>query len=310
MLYLRKLPRCGQFKALFTVPIIVMAALLASCQPSAQGKYSGYLYFIQSPYLMRFSLRDFGLEAVTTLGNTKIREISDFGEDRLLIAETASINRKRVARISWIDLETGRTQALYPGVQARYIASAGVMVYDDGNRLYAIAQTEGTETTTQVLSHKRHQLSAMLEVSNGRLLIEIVEDGLPAIHAYRAEDGTLTRLDALSGTCSLKGAVWLDDLEQLACKERADGETSSLGGYVLADLDGQVLSRPTFPEGDTFLALTYIRGQGALVLNETWTSPIDGLENSAVWVHDVQSGENIELSDTLDLGSSVVYSAR
>lgn len=310
MLYLRKLPRCAQFKRLFSVLIIVMAALLASCQPSAQGKYSGYLYFIQSPYLMRFSLRDFSLEAVTTLGNTKIREISDFGEDRLLIAETASINRKRVARISWIDLETGRTQALYPGVQARYIASAGVMVYDDGNRLYAIAQAEGTETTTQVLSHKRHQLSAMLEVSDGRLLIEIVEDGLPAIHAYRAEDGTLARLDALSGTCSLKGAVWLDDLEQLACKERVDGKTSSLGGYVLSDLDGQVLSRPTFPEGDTFLALTYIRGQGALILNETWTSPIDGLENSAVWVHDVQSGENIELSDTLDLGSSVVYSAR
>ena len=287
-----------------------MAPLLVSCQPSAQGKYGGYLYFIQSPYLMRFSLRDFGLEAVTTLGNTKIREISKFGEDRLLIAETASINRKRVARISWIDLNTGRTQALYPGVQARYIASAGVMVYDDGNRLYAIAQAEGTETTTQILSHRRHQLSAMLEVSNDRLLIEIVEDGLPAIHSFVAEDGSLTRLDALSATCKLKGAVWLDDLEQLACIERNDGNGKSEDGYVFADLDGQVLSRPMFPEGDTFLALTYIRGQGALILNETWTSPIDGLENSAVWVHDVKTGENFELSDTLDLGSSVVYSAR
>ena len=309
MLYLRALPLFALRKALFTLLIVVMVPLLVSCQPSVQGKYRGYLYFVQSPYLMRFSLRDFGLEAVTTLGNTKIREISDFGEDRLLIAETASINRKRVARISWIDLKTGRTQALYPGVQARYIVSAGVMVYDDGNRLYSIAQSEGTETTTQILSHKRHQLSAMLEVSDGRLLIEIVEGGLPVIHAYRAEDGSLTRLDALSGTCKLKGAVWLDDLEQLACKERAGGAIATMDGYVFSDLDGEILSRPTFPDGEKFLALAYIGEQGALILNESWTSPIDGTGNSAVWVYDVRTGENHELSDTLDLGSSVVYSS-
>ncbi len=287
---------------------MVMVSLLAACQPSAQGRFGGYLYFIQSPYLMRFSLRDFSLEAVTTLGNTKIREISDFGEDRLLIAETASVNRKSVARISWIDLKTGRAQALYPGVQARYIASAGAMVYDDGSRLYSITQADGTETTSQILSHRRHQLSTMLEVSGGRLLIELTEEGRPVIHSYLAEDETLTRLNALSDTCKLKGAVWLDDLEQLACKERAD-ETRSGNNYVFADLDGQIISRPTFPEGEEFLALTYLPGQGALILNETWTSPIDGLENSAVWVHDVHTGENFQLSDTLDLGSSVVFSA-
>ncbi len=277
---------------------------LAGCRPSVEGKYGGYLYFIQSPYLMRFSLRDSSIEAVTTLGNTRIREISGFGEGRLLIAESASVNRKNVARISWIDLETGRTQALYPGVQARYIASAGAMVYDDGSRLYAITQAEGTETTSQILAHRRHQLSTMLEVSDGRLLIEIVEEGQPVIQSYRADDGSLARLDGLSDLCTLRGAIWLDDLEQLACKKRNGGSGSS---YVFASLDGQVLATPSFPEGEKFQALAYLQDQGALVLNVSRTSPIDGLEKSAVWIHDVHTGENHELSDTLDLGTSVVY---
>ncbi|MEE4218809.1 MAG: hypothetical protein V2I48_14430 [Xanthomonadales bacterium] len=259
---------------------------------------------------MRFSLRNFSLEAVTHLGNTKIREISAFGEDRLLFAETASISRKKVARISWFDLKTGRAQALYSGVQARYIARADTMVYDDGNRLYAITQANGTETTSEVLSHKRHQLSAMLEVSNGRLLLEIVEDGQALIQSYHAEDDTLTRLDRLASVCRLKGAVWMEDLQQLACTERSGGNAKREDGYIFADLDGQTLSRPSLPPGEKLLALTYVRDQGLLILNQTGRNPIDGRERSAVWVHDVRSGENHEISDTLDLGSSVVYSVR
>lgn len=287
-----------------------MAPFLASCQPSGEGKYRGYLYFVQNPYLMRFSLRDSSLEAVTHLGKTKVREISEFGEGRLLFTETASMNRKNVARISWLDLKTGRTQALYSGVQARYIARADAMVYDDGSRLYLIKQADGTETTSEILSHKRHRLSAMLEVSNGRLLLEIVEDGLPVIQSYRAVDGSLTPLDRLAKVCTLKGAVWIEDLEQLACRERTDGDSRSKAGYVFVDLDGQILSRPSFPEAEKWLALAYISNQGVLILNQTWISQIDGSENSAVWVHDVRSGENHELSDSLDLGSSVVYSVR
>lgn len=287
-----------------------MLPLMVACQPSDEGKFRGYLYFVQNPYLMRFSLRDFSLEAVTHLGNTNVREISEFGEDRLLFAETVSLNRKNVARISWLDLEAGRAQAMYSGVQARYIASADAMVYDDGSRLYLIKQADGTETTSEILSHKRHQLSSMLEVSNGRLLLEIVEDGVPAIQSYRAADGTLTRLDGLASLCRLKGAAWIDDLEQLACKEQGSENDEGELSYVFADLDGTILSRPSLPQGNRLLALAYISDQGLLVLNESRTGQIDGLEKSAVWVHNIHTGENHELSDSLDLGSSVVYSRR
>ena len=148
----------------------------------------------------------------------------------------------------------------------------------------------------------------MVEVSGGRLLIETLEDGLPVIHSYRAEDGTLGALESLGRVCGLKGAVWIDDLELLACKERAGGTDVTARGYVFADLDGNIRSRPALPEGEKFLALAYIAGQGALVLRESWRSQFDGQEGSAVWVHDVHSGENHELPDSPDLGSSVVYS--
>ena len=295
-------------KALYTLLFLVLVPLLVSCQSSTEGKFGGYLYFAQSPYLMSFSMRDFSLVVVTHLGNKKIREISDFGEGRLLIAETASVNRRKVAQISWLDLKTGAVQALYSGVHARYIASADAIIYDDGSRLYTIVQEDGTQISTQVLSHKRNQLLAMVEVSNGSMLLEVLEDGLPVIYSYRIEDGTLVTLDQLGRVCSLKGAVWISDLDQLACKERDSEGEGAAHDYVFADLEGRILSRPALPEGEKLLALAYISDQGVLVLKESWRSQIDGQEKSAVWVHDVRSGENHELSDSLNLGSSVVYS--
>lgn len=286
---------------------LCLVPLLVACQPSNEGIYSGYLYFTQGSYLMRFSMRDSSLEAVTQLGDTKIREISDFGEGRLLISGTASVNRKSVARISWLELRTGQERALYSGIHARYIASADAIVYDDGGRLYAITQQDGTEVTSHVMSHDRHQLSALVEVSDGRLLIEILDNGVPAIYSYRAEDGTLISLDQLAQLCRLKGAVWMGDLDQLACIERNSDEPGTNGDYIFADLNGRILSMPSLPDGEAFLALTYISDQGALVLKESWRGQIGGLEKSAVWVHDVRSGENLELSDAVNLGSSVVY---
>ena len=229
----------------FIFTLLVLLTSVVSCRPSDEGKYRGYLYSTQGSYLVRFSLRDSSLEVVSHLSNNKIREISGFGGNKLLIAETAFINRKNVARISWMDLETGSVQALYSGLRARYIASAGAIVYDDGSKLYSVSWADGSGSTSEVLSHKRHRLSAMVEVSDGRLLVETTEDGLPVVQSFRAEDGTLARLDQLGRVCMLRGAVWIDDLEKLACKKRDSGEGDAGRHYVYADLDGRVDSRPS-----------------------------------------------------------------
>jgi len=56
------------------------------------------------------------------------------------MAETASIDRKAVRRIPWVVVNTGQTAALYSGVLARYLASSGIVVYDDGESLFAVYQ--------------------------------------------------------------------------------------------------------------------------------------------------------------------------
>lgn len=275
--------------------------LLASCGPSTERAFHGYLYFVQSPYLVRFALRDGSLEVVTHLGNSTVREISPFGADRLLIAETATVNRRGVARIAWMDLKTGQAQALYEGVQARFVENAGAIVYDDGGTVYAVYLAGGEGADVEVLSHRRNQLSAMLEVADGDLLIETNEDGQAVIHAYRAADRSLRRLDALAARCRLDGAVWIGDLQRLLCRERADGD-----GYLYADLDGQALGRPTLPAGGDWRALAWIADQGVVVFKQS-SEGFGGQENFAAWAHDVRSGENHALSESHDLGSSVVY---
>jgi len=292
--------------AFHMILLVMLMPLVVSCGPSDESPYHGYLYFARGSYLMQFRLRDGSLAVVTNLGEGRIREISPMGEDKILLSEMASVNGQEIARISWLDLKTGQSNALYSGVQARYVGGAGVIVYDDGGTLYSVSLRESAVDSI-VLSHTRHQLSAMVEVSDSRVLFEILDEGQPLIHAYEASTGELRTLDQLTRRCRLEGAVWIDDLEQLACRERDGAGDEETDSYVLADLDGNLVSRISLPEGKKFLALTYISGQGALILQESWDSPFGGQENYAVWAHDVHSGENHRLSGTKNLGSSVVY---
>ena len=285
--------------------VILSAGLLSACGPSDERVFHGYLCFVQSPYLMRFSLRDGEITMLAHLGNRTVREISPFGEGRLLLSETASVNRKNVARIAWFDLKTGQSESLYSGVQARYVEDAGTLVYDDGGTLYAVSLADSSDSV--LLKHRRNQLAAMLEISDGRLLVETREDGQPVVYLYRALDGALQRMDALGARCRLDGAVWIDDLAQLACRQRETGGEDAPDGYVLAGLDGDLTARPALPEGGSLLALAYLPDQGVIVFRESREGLFEGQHNHAVWAHDIRSGENHLLSKTLNLGTSVVY---
>ena len=290
-----------------TILLVILAPLVVSCGPADESPYHGYLYFARGSYLMQFRLRDGSLAVVTNLGEGTIREISPMGDGKILVSELASISGQDVARISWLDLKTGQSDALYSGVQARYVAGAGVIVYDDGGTLYSVSLAGESGVDSIVLSHTRHHLSAMVEVSDSRVLFETLEEGQPLIHSYRAGTGELQTLDQLTRLCRLEGAVWIGELELLACRERDGAGGEARDSYVLADLDGNLRSRLSLPEERKFLALTFIGGQGALILKESLDSPFGGQENHAVWAHDIYSGENHRLPGTTNLGTSVVY---
>jgi len=283
--------------------VLAIGALVA-CAPPDQTGYHGALYFGQGSYLLRYGLRDGSLSVVDNLGDKSIRDISEFGEDKLLIAETASINRRTVPRISWFDLKTGQSVALYSGVLAKYLAAPGVVVYDDGLKLYAVQQW-GPGNDEIIFSHGSNQLSGMTVVSGDVLLFETIDAGRAVIYSWNADTGTLTRLDALSSACELRGAVWIDTLLRLTCRKRA--ATRADPAYILSDLDGAVDGKLDLPKEKRFFALTYIAGQDVVILRETWHAMFGTQERSAVWAYDIQSGESRRLSSNQNLGTSVVY---
>jgi len=292
-------------KILLTLVFILLLPALVSCESRDQAGYHGYLYFAQSNYLMRYGLKDGSLSVVTNLGDKTIHDVSSFLENRLLIAESVSVNRKKARRISWVDVNTGQTAALYAGVLARYFESSGMVVYDDGDRLFSVALSGESDSQT-IFTHKSHQVSTMMVVSQDTVLFETSEAGGRLIRSYNVITGTLQTLDGLSEICRLDQAVWINDLEKMACKERLD--ESKATRYVLTNLDGEVSGTLALPEGKRFDLLTYISGQSALVLRERWDSIFGGQEKSAIWVYNLKSTEIQRLAENQNLGSSVVYS--
>jgi hypothetical protein len=291
-------------KILLTLLFILLIPSLLSCGTEDQSTYHGYLYFAKSNYLMRFGLKDGSLSVVTNLGNKSIHDISSFLENRLLIAESASINNKVVRSISWVDVNTGQTAALYSGVFARFLEDPGFVIYDDGERLFTVALSGDSESEL-IFTHKTNQLSTVMAASKDTVLFETSDAGEWRIRSYDVITGTLQTLDRLSGVCRLEQAVWINDLQQLACKERSD--QSKDARYVLTNLDGDVSGALALPEGKRFEALAYINGQNALVLKEGWNSVFGGQEKSAIWVYNIQSRESLRLAENQNLGSSVVY---
>lgn len=289
----------------FTIgPATLLAVALAACGPDEAPPFHGELYFAQGSYLMRFNLREGSIAVVDNLGDKTVREISGLGPGKLLVAETATVNRRSVPRISWIDLATGESAALYSGVRARYLEAPGIIVYDDGSKLYSVPQ-RGSGIDEVIYPHRLNQLTALGVVSGTLLLLETESADEAAIHSWDAHSGELQELAPLASACRLQGAVWIDSLQRLACRPRARSAPET--GYVLARLDGVVDGKLALPGDRQFLALAYLETQDALILQETSRGLFGAREKSAVWAYRVLSGERIRLAADQDLGGSVVY---
>ncbi|MGD8358711.1 MAG: hypothetical protein PVG42_11695, partial [Lysobacterales bacterium] len=202
---------------------VLLVIVLAACDSQPPPAYRGILYFGQGAYVMRFSLRDASYSVVGRLGDTTIRNIEGMGPDYLLIAESASVNRIQVSRISWFKLKTGESADLYQGTLALYLAKPGLVIYDDGGSLYAVPRRDGGANRI-IFAHPQESVVRALETRPGLLLFETAQGAKPMIHSWNSETGQQDELDALTATCRLEGAVWIETLQRLACKRRvADG---------------------------------------------------------------------------------------
>lgn len=280
------------------------ALFLVACEEQGRSPYQGGLFFGQGSYLMRFSLQDGGLSVEGHLGDTEILEVSPFGNDHLLISESASVNRLRVPRISWFDIDTGETADLYAGVAARFVPETATIVYDNGTELFAVPQIDNSDNQL-ILAHGQNLLGDMLVVQGGIVLFEMGRGDELEIHAWNAIDNSMTRLEGLETACRLDGAVWIAALDRLACKP--PGAPAAETAYSLANLEGSQQEPLGLPAGRNFRALVYVPGQDALVLQETEKSRLGSRDQYSVWVYNVVTKELTRIADNIFLGAAVAY---
>lgn len=278
--------------------------MLLSCDSGQPPMFRGALYFGQEAYLMRYSMHDGSLSVEGHLGDTTIREVTALGTDHLLISETALVNRRRISRISWFDLQTGESADLYPGVLARYLASSDLIVYDDGSSLFAVPQRDGSANEV-VWEHAQNEISQLVEAAPDFLLIEAGAAGQAAIHAWSPRTGQLQLLEGLTAACRLEGSVWIEPLQRLACRPPSAPSVNT--DYVLSDLEGVVEDPLRLPADKQFRALTYIANQHVLLLQEIRPGLLGGRDKHLVWVYDIGTGASYQLPGSVNLGRSVVY---
>ena len=285
---------------------LLLAVLAVACDGQPAPGFQGVLYFGRDAYVMRYSLRDGSLSSQGHLGDTVIREVSAFGPDHLLIAESASVNRLSVPRISWFDLRTGESVDLYPGLLARYLPEASLVVYDDGLNLKAVPQLDGSAFEV-IHAHAQNQLTQLLAAPPGLLLFEVAEEGGPLIRSWSARTGEVRGLEELTRQCRLQGAVWVESRQRLACKRRSG--IAAEAGYVLVALDGGVDGALNLPEDTRFLALAYLADRHALVLRETRRGLFGTRDRHFVWVYELDSGTAHRLPGSAIPATSAVYAA-
>ena len=284
--------------------IMLVCLALAACDGRSQARFQGSLYFAQGAYVMRFSLQNAGLSVVGHLGDTVIRDLSELGSGDLLVAETASVNRLKVPRISWFNPATGEAADLYPGLFARHLPGPSMVVYDDGSSLVAVPQQNERPNVT-VYNHPPNQLTVLLAAGPDVALFEVVEEGEPVIRSWNAITGEHRALEGLTRTCRLEGAVWVDSLERLVCRRR-DGLAAE-AEHVIAGLDGRVDTALALDSGDEYRVLAYSAAQEVLVVQQIWHAVLDSRDRYAVLLLDLESGETHRVADNVNLGSAVVF---
>lgn len=286
------------------VKILVLLPLLQSCESGEQPDLYGHLYFASGNYVGDLDLAKGTSVIVANRGAVTIHDISGFGDNRFLMAETAVVETREVPRISWVDIETGQAETLYSGVAARYLAAHSALVWDDGSRLHVTSRRRNSSINAQITSHSLNQLSTVIDVSDDMVLFET---GIPeqrGIHSYDVGTRQLQPRESLSAVCKLEGSVWIADRGQLACQARTQSGDGT--EYLLADLDGNVRSRLALPPGKQFLALAYAADQQVLFLAEPWRTVLGG-ERFAVWAYDLITGHSHRILKNQYLGASAVY---
>ncbi len=280
--------------------ILALLALLSACSQEPQGDFRGQLYFASGNYIGQFDIANGSSTIIANRGAVTVRHVSRYSDNRLMLAELATVNDREVPRISWIDVETGQSDTLYRGHSARYLPTHRAVVFDDGSRLRLSSRARDESMNAEIKQHDLNQPTAFVHVPDDLVLFEIGAPEDREVYSFNVLTKELAFREALTQRCRLDGAVWITDRQQLACPSR------SSGAYLLSDIDGNARGELDLPQDKEFVALAYAEDQRALFLTERWRS-LFGSERFAVWAYDLVTGQSYRLVRDQYLGGSAVY---
>jgi hypothetical protein len=287
------------------IPLLVLTALLQSCSSGNDTAWHGFVYFASGPYLGRLELESGRSRVVTNLGDAYIESVYNFGNNKLLLRTLVAVNGRDAPRIFEYDIDNGRTRDIFSGGRASYLEDSETVIYDDGAKLLAVPRGYGNNPTRDLASYRQGQLIGLLAIDGNRLLYETRIDGERRIKLYNYSADETSELEPLSSRCTLRGAVWVQSVSALACRDTAfDSE------YMLATLDAEDVKPLGLPAGKKFHALAYAGDQDILLLSETHDAFLSSSPRMAVWVFDVAAGKAHRLVEHQFLGYEAAYLSR
>lgn len=282
----------------------ILIATLCACDREPELQATGYLYFAAGSYLGKFDLSDGGSSVVANLNDANIERVTELGGNRLLLSLIASVDNKEINRISWIDVKTGQITHLYEGVLAAYLPGTKTYVYDDGSRLIAAARTIEFRTDAEIFRHRLFDATAIIPISGEELIFEVGRQQARQVFYYNVLSAELREMPGLAARCELRDALYLADRDLLVC-----ARANQSGEYIMATLNGERHAMVTAPVSVGLRALAYVQPLNALVFSESYTTWLTGERRSRVWLHDLNSGRNVVISDQQSLGIAAVYRA-
>lgn len=285
--------------------LLVVVALISSCDSLEHRPIHGHLYFAAGNYIGLFDLSDGSSSAVANLGDVTIDHVSSFTGGDLLLTIRVYVNGRETSRILRFDPRRYGSSPLFPGLTAKFLPGTKSVIYDDGLRLLATGRENAYRDETVIDAHGYNSKPAVVVLSDTEILFNSLNDGDALIQRYDIVSNVSQPLPELSRVCDLGGAIWLAGSGQLLCKTNYDSPQGARN--VLASLDGSINKTLSLPENKSFRALAYLPDQGLAILSQLSDSWGGGQPAYAVWAFDEATGESYRIAKDQYLGSSVVY---
>ena len=292
----------GRFRR---VVLVMLCLTLGACDNASRPGPGGFIFFGSGSYLGKFSLGDGSSEVVAYVGDGTVTSVGNYRDGELLLTVRRPVNAREVKMVVRFDIATRHYTNLFEANSAVFLRDGEITVFDDGFNLQATRIVDKDRRLTNIYPHDFDEEIAITPVSDNVLFFQVAKDRDSRVFRYDAAAETLEPLDEFSKVCNLDGALWVSESQQMLC--HAPGQSRAESEYHFVAPDGQLGALLPRPGKNAIRPVLYLPEQRVLVITEARQGFFGGRKKSAVWIHDLVSGDSHRLVKDQYLGDEVAY---